>query len=168
MFWLQNRLRYIQSCNRQALPVERHAVECVDGSRDAGTAALGHGLPCRRRVGDGRSAFNSRRSRAAMRDFELNPNFRTNPTERARTVRARRRHMRRSKSCGSLDHLVGLPASSIGGTSRPSVFADTKLIAKSNMAGCMTGKSAALSPFNIRPIKRPATWRAVSLPAMSG
>ena len=43
-------------------------------------SAEGHGLPCRRRVGDGRSAFDSRRSRATMRDFQLNPNFRTNPS----------------------------------------------------------------------------------------
>ena len=46
----------------------------------AGIRNPSHGLPCRRRVGDGRSAFNSRRSRAAMRDFQLNPNFRTNPS----------------------------------------------------------------------------------------
>src|SRR5262245_55281693 len=47
-------------------------------------------------------------------------------------------------------------ASSVGGTSRPSAFAVTKLMAKSNMAGCMTGNSAARSPFNMRPAYTPS------------
>ena len=42
-------------------------------------------------------------------------------------------------------------ASSVEGTSSPSALAVTRLMAKSNMAGCITGKSAALSPFRIRP-----------------
>ena len=36
-------------------------------------------------------------------------------------------------------------ASSVGGTSRPSALAVTKLMAKSNIAGYMTGKSAFIS-----------------------
>jgi hypothetical protein len=42
-------------------------------------------------------------------------------------------------------------ASSIGGTSRPSALAATRLMVKSNSAGCIIGKSAALSPFRMRP-----------------
>jgi hypothetical protein len=36
------------------------------------------------------------------------------------------------------------------GTSRPSAFAVLRLITSSNVAGCMTGRSAAFVPFRIR------------------
>jgi hypothetical protein len=41
-------------------------------------------------------------------------------------------------------------ASNIGGTLRPKVLAVLRLIAKSNFAGCMTGRLAGFSPFKIR------------------
>jgi hypothetical protein len=47
-------------------------------------------------------------------------------------------------------------ASSIGGTVRLRALAATRLIAKSKMAGCMTGKSAGLSPFRMRPAYAPS------------
>jgi hypothetical protein len=40
--------------------------------------------------------------------------------------------------------------SSDDGTSRPSAFAVLRLITSSNVAGCMTGRSAAFVPFRIR------------------
>jgi hypothetical protein len=43
-------------------------------------SASGQGLPCRRHAGYGRSTFHCGRSRAAISDFQLNLNFRTNPS----------------------------------------------------------------------------------------
>jgi hypothetical protein len=43
------------------------------------------------------------------------------------------------------------PVSSAGGTVRPSTLAVLRLSVISNFVGCMTGKSAGLWPFNIRP-----------------
>src|SRR5262249_36765327 len=40
-------------------------------------------------------------------------------------------------------------ASSVGGTSMPSVFAVLRLITSSNLVGCSTGRSAGLAPFRI-------------------
>jgi len=42
-------------------------------------------------------------------------------------------------------------ASSMGGTSRLSALAVFMLMTNSNLAGCSTGKSPALSPLRIRP-----------------
>ena len=42
-------------------------------------------------------------------------------------------------------------ASSVGGTARPSAFAVLRLITNSNLVGCITGKSAGLSPLRMRP-----------------
>jgi hypothetical protein len=42
-------------------------------------------------------------------------------------------------------------ASSVGGTSRPSAFAVLRLMTSSNLVGCITGKSAGLSPLRILP-----------------
>src|SRR5262245_50267283 len=47
-------------------------------------------------------------------------------------------------------------ASRVGGTVRPSALAVTRLIEKSNTAGCITGNSAALSPFKMRPAYVPS------------
>ena len=41
---------------------------------------MGHGLPCRRRIGHGRSAFICGRSMPRARHWQLDPNFRTNPS----------------------------------------------------------------------------------------
>src|SRR6478736_1051933 len=38
-------------------------------------------------------------------------------------------------------------ASSVGGTSRPSALAVIRLITRSNLVGCTTGRSAVLSPL---------------------
>jgi hypothetical protein len=43
-------------------------------------------------------------------------------------------------------------ASSVGGTSRPSVLAVCKLITNSNLVGCKIGKSAGFSPLSTRPV----------------
>ena len=42
-------------------------------------------------------------------------------------------------------------ASSVGGIWRPSAFAVFRLITSSYLVGCMTGRSAGLSPLRIRP-----------------
>jgi transposase len=42
-------------------------------------------------------------------------------------------------------------ASSVGGTSRPSVLAVLRLMTSSNLVACTTGKSAGLSPLRILP-----------------
>ena len=42
-------------------------------------------------------------------------------------------------------------ARTLSGTSTPSAFAVFRLMAISNLVGCTTGRSAALSPFRIRP-----------------
>ena len=43
-------------------------------------------------------------------------------------------------------------ASSVGGTSRPSVRAVSALITSSNLLDCTTGRSAAFAPLRIRPV----------------
>src|SRR5262249_23227160 len=43
-------------------------------------------------------------------------------------------------------------ASSLGGMSRPSALAVLRLMTNSNLVGCMTGISAGLVPFRIRPV----------------
>ena len=43
-------------------------------------------------------------------------------------------------------------ASSVGGTSRPSALALLRLMTKSNLVGCITGRSAGFSPLRIRPV----------------
>ena len=42
-------------------------------------------------------------------------------------------------------------ASSVGGISRPSILAVLRLMISSNFVGCTTGRSAAFSPWRIRP-----------------
>ena len=42
-------------------------------------------------------------------------------------------------------------ASSVGGISRLSAFAVLRLITRSNLVGCMTGRSAGFSPLRTRP-----------------
>jgi hypothetical protein len=42
-------------------------------------------------------------------------------------------------------------ASTLSDTLRPSAFAVLRLIANSNLVGCITGKSAGFSPLRIRP-----------------
>src|SRR5262249_53974237 len=43
-------------------------------------------------------------------------------------------------------------ASSVAGTSRPSVFAVCRLMTNSNLVGCSTGGSPGLAPFRMRPV----------------
>src|SRR5262249_46154007 len=47
-------------------------------------------------------------------------------------------------------------ASSIAGISRPSALAVLRLMTNSNLTDCTIGKSAALSPFKMRPTLMPA------------
>jgi len=47
-------------------------------------------------------------------------------------------------------------ASSVGGTSRPSVLAVLRLMTNSNLVDCTTGRSAGLSPLRMRPAYTPA------------
>ena len=57
-------------------------------------------------------------------------------------------------------------ASSVAGTSRPSILAVSALITSSNFDACTTGKSAGFAPLRMRPAYAP-TWRkasTVSLP----
>jgi len=49
-------------------------------------------------------------------------------------------------------------ASSAGGTSRPSALAVLRLMTSSNLVGCITGRSAGLSPLRMRPTYTPS-WR---------
>src|SRR5262249_23595835 len=52
-------------------------------------------------------------------------------------------------------------ASSVGDTSIPSAFAVARLMTKSNLVGCTTGKSAGLAPLRMRAAYMPA-WRQIS------
>ena len=107
---------------------------------------MGHGLPCRRRVGDGRSPFHCGRSMPRARHWQQDPNYRTNPRgsrhgrmchfrthapqRRAVLIRSRRRRGR----------------ASAGGTSSPSALAVLRSIAVSYLVGACTGRSAGLAP----------------------
>ena len=80
-----------------------------------------------------------------------------------RILRARRQRPRCRRAAEQRDELA--PSHSITSsarceqrrrTSRPSALAVTRLMAKSNKAGCMTGKLDALSPFRMRPAYTPS------------
>src|SRR5262245_56903696 len=79
---------------------------------------------------------------------------------RARHERPRRRRTaaEQGDELAATDHSItsSARASSVGGTSRPSALAVTRLMAKSNIAGCIMGKLAALSPFRMRPAYNPS------------
>src|SRR5262245_41041708 len=49
-------------------------------------------------------------------------------------------------------------ASSVGGTSMPSAFAVLRLMMRSNVVGCTTGRSPGFSPWTMRPTYVP-DWR---------
>jgi hypothetical protein len=49
-------------------------------------------------------------------------------------------------------------ANSLSGMASPSALAVLRLITRSNLAGCITGRSAGFSPLRIRPVYIPA-WR---------
>src|SRR5262249_18759731 len=75
---------------------------------------------------------------------------------RDRLLRARRERPRRCYAAEQRDELASphsitssARASSVGGTSIPSVFAVLRLITSSNLVGCSTGRSAGLAPFRI-------------------
>ena len=59
----------------------------------------------------------------------------------------------RASFAGAYPHSItsSARASSIGGTVRPSAFAVFRLIASSNLVGCITGRSAGFSPLRMRP-----------------
>jgi hypothetical protein len=54
--------------------------------------------------------------------------------------------------CGSRHSITSSArASRVGGISMPSALAVLRLMTSSNLAGCMTGKSAGFSPLRMRP-----------------
>src|SRR5262245_18699817 len=70
---------------------------------------------------------------------------------------ARRERPRRRRAAEQRDELApshsitsSARASSVGGTSRPKVFAVLRLIARTYFTGVCTGRSAGFSPFRIR------------------
>src|SRR5262249_23059814 len=78
------------------------------------------------------------------------------PNDRYR-LRARRERPRRSTT-EQRDQLAALHsitssarASSVGGTSRPSILAVVRLMTNSKLVACTTGRSAALAPLRMRP-----------------
>jgi hypothetical protein len=69
--------------------------------------------------------------------------------QRRGVARARMALSRPSTNLYSITSSVS--ASSLGGMSRPSTLAVLRLITSSNLVGCVTGKSAGLTPLRIRP-----------------
>src|SRR5262245_41135211 len=63
-------------------------------------------------------------------------------------------------SCIATFHSItsSASASSLSGIARPSALAVFRLMTRSNLVGCRTGRSAGFSPFRIRPVYTPA-WR---------
>jgi hypothetical protein len=66
-----------------------------------------------------------------------------------RQLRARKRHMHRSKQ-HHYSITSSARASSVGGTSRPRDFAVLRLITSSYLVGACTGRSAGFSPLRMR------------------
>jgi hypothetical protein len=71
------------------------------------------------------------------------------PASAEGVARARMALSRPSTNLYSITSSVS--ASSLGGMSRPSTLAVLRLITSSNLVGCVTGKSAGLTPLRIRP-----------------
>src|SRR6516225_2709640 len=86
-----------------------------------------------------------------------------------RLLRACRERPRCCRAAEQRDELAPLHsitssamASSPGGKLRPNALAVLRLITKSNLIDCMTGKSTGFSPLRTRPVYTPA-WRYASL-----
>src|SRR5262249_55849261 len=67
--------------------------------------------------------------------------------------RPRRRAAEQRDELAARDHSItsSAAASSVVGTSRPSVLAVFRLITSSNLVDCITGRSAGFSPLRTRP-----------------
>src|SRR5215471_5696756 len=80
------------------------------------------------------------------------PDHRHRRLLRARRERPRRRAAEQRDERAALHSITSSArASNIGGTSRPSAFAAFRLMTRSNLVGCSTGRSRGFSPFTIRP-----------------
>jgi hypothetical protein len=51
-----------------------------------------------------------------------------------------------------------------GGTVRPRAFAVFRLMTRSKLVGCMTGRSAGTAPLRMRPVYRPHWWNCSGKP----
>src|SRR5215831_17734968 len=74
---------------------------------------------------------------------------------RVRAERPRGRHAAEERDeRASSNHSItsSASASSVGGISRPSVFAVFRLMTNSNLVACITGRSAGFSPLRTRPV----------------
>src|SRR6516162_5200331 len=71
---------------------------------------------------------------------------------RARCERPRNRRAAEQRDERAPPHSItsSARASSVGGTSRPSVLAVLRLITSSNLIGCSTGRSAGFAPLRMR------------------
>src|SRR5262249_44914557 len=82
----------------------------------------------------------------------------TDSRQLARLLRARRERPRgraaeqRDERAPSHSITSSARASSVGGTSMPSARAVGRLMTKSNLVGCTTGRSAGLAPLRILPV----------------
>ena len=82
----------------------------------------------------------------------------SDPRHLAALLRARRQRPRRAAPPSSVMNSRRLHsitssarASSVGGTSRPSILAVSALMTSSNLVDCTTGRSAGLAPLRMRP-----------------
>src|SRR5262249_715521 len=83
--------------------------------------------------------------------------YRDPPHPGRRLLRARRERPRGSGAAEQREELAPLhsstssaQASSVGGTSRPSIFAVLRLMISSYLVGACTGRSAGFSPLRMR------------------
>src|SRR5262249_43690092 len=92
------------------------------------------------------------------------------PPHPLRLLRARRERPRGCRAGEQRDEIAALHsitssavASSIGGMSRPSGQAVLRLITRSNLVGCRTGRSPGFSPFRMRAVYTPTRRYASSM-----
>src|SRR5262249_1130191 len=93
------------------------------------------------------------RFRVALREWHQNSNPPQSLALRARRARPPRRcrAAEQRDELAATDHSItsSTRASREGGISRPSAFAVVRLITRSNLVGCWTGRSAGFSPRKI-------------------
>ena len=97
------------------------------------------------------SPFGKKARRAGqMAERRLCESLRPSCSARAASGHASRPRDAERDAAFSFDHLVGA-GEERGGIVRPSAFAVLRLMAISNLLGCITGSSAGFSPLSIRP-----------------
>ena len=118
-------------------------------------AVIDRRRPCRRRSPlrrglCGRRPHGRRTGQASRRGGNRPP---ASPLLRARRKRPRRRRAAEQHDEFAPFHSItsSASASSVGGMSRPSVFAVLRLMTNSNLVDCITGRSAGFSPLRMRP-----------------